>query len=198
MPNKKNLQFIWPKDGPKGREHRGFWGRLNNIVTNRGPDIYVGKQGSRIRPDRWQNWDSYHDEYKHVHEVTGPCSRGFKRYDPYTRKYVEWEQEQDWNGYGIEDNPGEYPRLTKDELHKIYRAYHRGHPIDPSKLKDWNHNGPDRFRQEFDSFWQGTHRIGENHNIGWYHLRGQSNPWLRMHQEWPDDLDHWMALRGMY
>lgn len=57
MPEKeKNLQFIWPKDGPKGRGHRGFLGRLNNVVTNKGPDIFVGKQGSRISPDRWQNW----------------------------------------------------------------------------------------------------------------------------------------------
>ncbi|KAJ8057992.1 hypothetical protein OCU04_013165 [Sclerotinia nivalis] len=200
MPEKKkNLQFIWPKDGPKGRSgHRGFLGRLNNIVTNRGPDIFVGKQGSRISPDRWQNWDSYHDEHKHIQEITGAFSRDFKRYDPYTRKYVEWEQAQDWNGYGVANNPWEYPRLTADEFAKIYRAYHRGHRIDPSKFKDWNHAGPNRFRQEYDSFWQGAHRRGENYKYGWNHLRGENNPWMRMHQEWPTDLEDWMALRGMY
>lgn len=74
--------------------------------------------------------------------MTGPAPRGFKRYDPYTRKYVEWEKAQDWNGYGVGDHPWEYPRLTRDELNKIYRAYHRGHQVDPSKFKDWNHNGP--------------------------------------------------------
>ncbi|KAF7945592.1 uncharacterized protein EAE97_004630 [Botrytis byssoidea] len=199
MPEKKkNLQFIWPKDGPKGRGHRGFLGRLNNVVTNKGPDIFVGKQGSRISPDRWQNWDSYHDEHKHKQEVTGAFSRDFKRYDPHTRKYVEWEQAQDWNGYGIGNHAWEYPRLNLDEYNKIYKAYHQGRRIDPSKFKDWNHSGPNRFRQEYDSFWQSAHRRGENYKYGWNYLRGENNPWLRMHQQWPADLDTWMAMRGMW
>lgn len=55
-----------------------------------------------------------------------------------------------------------------------------------------------RLRQEYDSFWQGAHRRGENHRFGWSVLRGRNNPWLRMHQQWPTDLEHWMALHGMY
>jgi hypothetical protein len=57
MPQK--LQLVWPKDGPKGRSgHRGFFGRMNNVLTNRGPDIFLQKRGSKIPilPEEWGNW----------------------------------------------------------------------------------------------------------------------------------------------
>jgi hypothetical protein len=57
MPQK--LQFVWPKDGPKGRSgHRGFFGRMNNVLTNRGPDVFLQKKGSSdpILPEHWGNW----------------------------------------------------------------------------------------------------------------------------------------------
>jgi hypothetical protein len=57
MPQK--LQFVWPKDGPKGRSgHRGFFGRLDNILTNRGPDVFLQRKGSStpILPETWGNW----------------------------------------------------------------------------------------------------------------------------------------------
>jgi hypothetical protein len=59
MAKGKKLQFVWPKDGPKGRSgHRGFFGRLDNILTGRGPDVFLQRGGSReaIRPDLWGNW----------------------------------------------------------------------------------------------------------------------------------------------
>ena len=60
MAKKKSwdFKFIWPKDGVKGKEHRGFFGRLNNIVTGRGPDIFLDRASSKtpIKPDLWGNW----------------------------------------------------------------------------------------------------------------------------------------------
>ena len=58
---KKNLQFVWPKDGYKGRSgNRGFFGGLSDIMVGRGPDIFLQKKGSRtaIRPDFWGNWQA--------------------------------------------------------------------------------------------------------------------------------------------
>jgi hypothetical protein len=54
----QRLKFVWPKDGPKGKQHRGFWGRLDNILTGKGPDIFLDKAGSNtsIKPDLWGNW----------------------------------------------------------------------------------------------------------------------------------------------
>lgn len=55
----RKLQFVWPKDGPKGRNgHRGFFRGLGDILTNRGPDIFLQRQGSctPITQDWWANW----------------------------------------------------------------------------------------------------------------------------------------------
>jgi hypothetical protein len=53
-----NLKFVWPKDGVKGKGHRGFFGRLDNILTGRGPDIFLARGNSitPIKPDFWGNW----------------------------------------------------------------------------------------------------------------------------------------------
>ena len=53
-----NYQYVWPKDGVKGKEPRGFFGRMNDILTGRGPDMFVDKGGSRtpIKLDEWSNW----------------------------------------------------------------------------------------------------------------------------------------------
>ena len=47
-------QFVWPND-----KHRGIWGRWKDIVTNKGPDIFIAEQGTR-QPERpiWSNWKS--------------------------------------------------------------------------------------------------------------------------------------------
>jgi len=73
MPRKHDLKFVWPKDGPKGKSgHRGFWGRLNNVVTNRGPDVFIQrKNDSRgIQPECWGNWYNLHAEkYERVNRT---------------------------------------------------------------------------------------------------------------------------------
>lgn len=59
MRNRPELQFVWPKDGPEGKSgRRGFWGRLDDIRTGKGPDVFLQKQGS-IKPigvEQWGNW----------------------------------------------------------------------------------------------------------------------------------------------
>lgn len=51
----QNLQFVWPKDTKK---RRGFFGKLSDIVTGKGPDVFVQARGSRaaIPVERWANW----------------------------------------------------------------------------------------------------------------------------------------------
>jgi hypothetical protein len=58
MPKHTQLKYVWPKDGPKGRGRRGFFGRLNDILTGRGPDIFLDKESSTrpIKADHWGNW----------------------------------------------------------------------------------------------------------------------------------------------
>ncbi|PQE20520.1 hypothetical protein CJF30_00001830 [Rutstroemia sp. NJR-2017a BBW] len=74
----------------------------------------------------------------------------------------------------------------------------RGHRIDPAKMgKYWNHNGPNRFRQEYDEYWQEAHRRGENSREGLPSWFGP-NPYLGMHQEWPDDMDYWGRIHGIW
>ena len=45
-------QFVWPNDKP-----RGTWGRWKDILTNKGPDIFIAEQNTR-EPERpiWSNW----------------------------------------------------------------------------------------------------------------------------------------------
>ncbi|KAE8451638.1 hypothetical protein EG329_003095 [Mollisiaceae sp. DMI_Dod_QoI] len=197
------LQFVWPKDGPRGRSRRrGFFGGLNDIVKGKGPDIFIARQGDPpIAPERWGNWDSYHSFGAHVAEQANPArlwhgSRGFKRYDPETRTYKHWAWPQDWNGDGSENqglwgNGDGFPRFTQREMQYILRQRRLGRRIDPLKIPNWNHNGPNRFRQEHDYFWQEAHRLGTNRNLGPLGQYQPPNPLFLMHQEWEDDPMFW-------
>jgi len=166
MGKTKNFQFVWPKDGYKGRDKRGFWGRLNNILTDRGPDVFLQRKGSStpIKPDWWGNWyvlidmtgtllicerDSYHDPYYHTREITNsfPCaSRGTRRYDPQSRTYEHWSIPSDWYGNRVgpwPDYQPHYPRFTREEWAKINRRLRRGRLVDPLTMgKDWHQDGP--------------------------------------------------------
>jgi hypothetical protein len=52
------LQMVWPKDGRKGGRHRGFFRGFNDILTGKGPDMFVQryKSSAPITPERWGNW----------------------------------------------------------------------------------------------------------------------------------------------
>lgn len=156
-----DLKFVWPKDGYKGRSGpRGFFGRLNDIMTCRGPDIFIQRKKSTtpIKPDFWGNWfvlyvvqsifntdmvrDSYHLQAAHIQEVSGPgASRGFKRYDPYSRKYVQWTIPHDWDG--LHSREKVYPRFTTDEWEDMASRVRRGRAPKPSSMgSGWHHEGP--------------------------------------------------------
>jgi len=203
-------QLVWPKDGPKGRGHRGFFGRMENVLTGKGPDIFITKKGSRtaIKPDNWGNWDSYHDpeayryELGHGHSGLWDASRGTRRYDPHSRRYKKWVPSTDWHNLGINwpefrDGHGDYPRFTEREYRKMARTLMRGHRINPARMgRDWDHFGPKRFRPCYDQFWQEAHRAGENLREG-FDPQAPINPNFLFHQHRADDLDDWMFDQGL-
>lgn len=75
-------------------------------------------------------------------------SRGFERYDPYTRKYVEWATPHDWygvgvDGWGVGPNNAGRTRFTREEKIKLNKIRQRGGKILPSEMgSDWNNEGP--------------------------------------------------------
>ncbi|KAH8679057.1 hypothetical protein BGZ60DRAFT_525785 [Tricladium varicosporioides] len=193
----RELQFVWPKDGPQGRSgHRGFFGRLNNIVTNRGPDVFLQRKGSKrpIPTEVWGNWDSYADYDAHDQEEGGAFyNRGFKRYDPHSRKYKTWNNPHDWYGVGVNGHGEDaYPRYTRGEMRKNIRHRVRsGRPVDPSRMgSEWSSFGPKRFRAEHDWFWQEAHRYAENRRERLSPF-GPINPFFSMAQRWAPEVDLW-------
>lgn len=87
-------------------------------------------------------------------------SRGFKRYDPCSREYVEWQQPHDWHGHGTGFKNGltgmgptqlvpalvGLPRFNKKEAKKIKRGISRGVTLLVLDAKtmgpDWDEIGP--------------------------------------------------------
>ncbi|KAH7311064.1 hypothetical protein BKA65DRAFT_484853 [Rhexocercosporidium sp. MPI-PUGE-AT-0058] len=46
----RNGQFVWPKDSPGGRAGpNGWFGKMSDIVTGKGPDIFVARKGETIK-----------------------------------------------------------------------------------------------------------------------------------------------------
>ncbi|KAK0124795.1 hypothetical protein ONS96_008676 [Cadophora gregata f. sp. sojae] len=205
MARSPNLQFVWPKDGPKGRGRRGFWGRLNNIRTGKGPDIFLQRKGSTepIMPDEWQNWDSYHFHDAHVLESINPASRGYQRYDPHDRTYKEWSTPHDWFGLGVDGlgvgaHGNGMPRFTREEWIRMQKIRRRGHLIDPAAMgDDWTHHGPKRWDVEHDQYWRNAHRQAENFRQG-LPRRAGTNPMMRAHLRDRQDLGPWMNWEGIY
>ncbi|KAH7309303.1 hypothetical protein BKA65DRAFT_543517 [Rhexocercosporidium sp. MPI-PUGE-AT-0058] len=204
MQRRHNLQFVWPKDGHRGRGHRGFWGRLNNIATGKGPDVFIQRKGSKepIMQDQWQNWDSYASFNAHMEEESYPASRGFERYDPYTRTYKEWSIPHDWYGIGV-DGSGVgghgvgLPMFTRDEQVHMHKERLRGRQIDPGQMgSEWNNMGPKRWRTEHDEFWRNAHRQSENRRLNRPMLAGL-NPLMYIHQRHRDELLPWFYREGV-
>ena len=72
QPRKSGSQFVWPRDKP----HRSMWGRWRDVLTSKGPDVWVTRRGSDgpHRPvwSGWRGpaWDNL--GYKYVDEPDGP------------------------------------------------------------------------------------------------------------------------------
>ena len=120
-------QFVWPRDKKQKGAHT--WSRFKDILTSKGPDIWIGKQGD-IGPSRslWSHWGfdgaepglgnlGYYDD---THKMTPAWSFGHRpleqKYDFETRRYgiphdnsisdIKWHsQGRDWlykrNRYGF-------------------------------------------------------------------------------------------------
>lgn len=89
--------------------------------------------------------DSYHDQEYHEREESGPfVSRGFRRYDPQTRRYVSWVIPQDWHGHRVgPNNEPQYPHFSRDENRKMLRQLKRSGRVDPARMgQDWHDEGP--------------------------------------------------------
>ncbi|RFU33566.1 hypothetical protein B7463_g2791, partial [Scytalidium lignicola] len=150
----KQFRIVWPKDGDKGRDKRGFFRGLSDIIAGRGPDMFLQtpreRKTSSIPREVWGNWDSYHDQDAHIseggqHNGFWNTSRGTRRYDPYSRRYVEWFVPTDWHQIGGNPYTGEayYPRFTRKEWHKMNHTLSRGKQIDPRKMgREWSSFGP--------------------------------------------------------
>ena len=100
-PRKRGSQFVWPRDKP----HSSIFGRWKELLSDKGPDIWVTRRGSD-GPHRpvWSGWRTPHPQipgepywdnlgYKYVDEPNGPdlpLARGRspdKKYNFRTRKY---------------------------------------------------------------------------------------------------------------
>ena len=72
QPRKRGSQFVWPRDKP----HNSIWGRWKDVLTFKGPDVWVTRRGSDgpHRPvwSGWRGpaWDNL--GYKYVDEPDGP------------------------------------------------------------------------------------------------------------------------------
>lgn len=96
--------------------------------------------------------DSYHDRNLKAEEENCASvfkSRGARRYDPQTRRYVEWciPGDPDSKQHDLNSIPSaRYPRFTLDEMPKLQRKLDEtrtGGQITPLKASDWNWTGPD-------------------------------------------------------
>ncbi|CZS88435.1 uncharacterized protein RAG0_00188 [Rhynchosporium agropyri] len=204
MGKRPDLQCVWPKDGSRGRGRRGFWGRLDNVLTGKGPDIFLQLRGSRspIMRDQWQNWDSYSSQLAHNQEEKIRTSRGLKRYDPHTRQYKEWATPNDWSVSGV-DGSGVGPhnkgrtRFTKEEVVKMGKLRAANGDIDARTMgPEWNERGPKRFGPEFNDFWQNAHRQSENRCLG-LPLLWEGNPLMQASQQNSSDMEDWLRMEGI-
>jgi hypothetical protein len=86
-----NLAFVWPRDGKRNTT----FGRFKDILSNKGPDIFVMKNGARPLKTSWTNrrftdWDD--PDAWLVDDTRKPFWCGAKRgpdmsYDFRTRRY---------------------------------------------------------------------------------------------------------------
>lgn len=94
-PRKKAHQWVWPRDG-KGTSIWS-WGRLKDVLTDKGPDMYLTTRGSP-GPHRpvWSNWK--HEDgienlgyaYDHREDDLFHRRPSSQKYNFETRRYEPW------------------------------------------------------------------------------------------------------------
>lgn len=96
MPHARTKGWIWPKDPRPGRPLKWRFGsRFKDVMTNKGPDIYVGNLDGPVPVPRSPSWSRWKDLYGTIDDdgvVLLPLfpwdDRGGQRYDYRTRKYT--------------------------------------------------------------------------------------------------------------
>ena len=101
-------QWIRPIDGDDGRERRGWFNGLKDILTGKGPDYFIGNTRHRgPRGNEWarfsgEKWSNTVDPLFGIIQKDTPllgldnartpswARRGRKRYDPISRQYKDW------------------------------------------------------------------------------------------------------------
>ena len=82
------LQFVWPRDKGKTNRPPYSWRRFKDVLTGKGPGIWIAPKGS-LSPDRptWTNWQELDNlgYMRDMDEVGVPL--GSKKYDFRKRKY---------------------------------------------------------------------------------------------------------------
>ena len=68
-------QFVWPND-----KRRGIWGRWKDILTNKGPDIFIAEQNTR-EPERpiWSNWKTPGPQHPDDHRPRWGNGKSFRQ-----------------------------------------------------------------------------------------------------------------------
>ncbi|KAI9723100.1 MAG: hypothetical protein M1828_004348 [Chrysothrix sp. TS-e1954] len=105
-PPKRNYAWIWPND-----RNRGAWGRFADILSNKGPDMFIAmnpnrKAGASDGPSRkrWTNWpgEEIDDRQRALDAANfkggfGPASfrKPLQKYDFRTRRY-RYPRIHDW------------------------------------------------------------------------------------------------------
>ncbi len=118
---KRKLAFVWPSDGK--RKHS--WGRIKDLFSSHGPDIFVSKAGDRPSRNQWRNLclDATPEDPGFNTHVDLPWARRNRPYDFKERKYQ-------WNGEGRGGNivwrDATWPRRGADHYEQPlnYRCGH--------------------------------------------------------------------------
>ncbi|KAL6718417.1 hypothetical protein ACLMJK_004506 [Lecanora helva] len=97
---KKKLQWVWPRDEPQLDGHWGYWDRLKDVLTNKGPDIWVAEQHSDEphhptwtgwADPNWPRWTAQQNRGYPFHNTQSfyhPARRAdWEKYDHRTRRY---------------------------------------------------------------------------------------------------------------
>ncbi len=133
-------QFVWPRE--HGRK-RTFMSGIKDILGGKGPDIFITPKDDTtpIKMDHWANWDGYHDadaqatERRFAYKGAWNADRGTTRYDPFKRKYVQWNTDNNWDGMNAP-----LPTLTREEHEWMTR--HPGRRYPNHNKKEWTGAGP--------------------------------------------------------
>lgn len=169
---RRNLAWVWPRD--KGRLNKPLtsWRRWKDVFTNKGPDIWVGREG-KLEPNRplWSNWmdeDAYgfgFDNLLYRDNRDHPLYR--TRLDP-NRKY-DFKKRK----YGP-PKAGVWSDVKWDrERHPKTALYCRDHIGRPYKMDDV-HN-PQRYNpfeydpdQQLSPYWNWGHPDNSGYYYGVY------------------------------